>query len=88
MIVTEMLSDLTALYIADPKAAIALVNAHKPEASGSTAPVTGIQEDDADLRRAKDLVQLHAEVKVAHADGADRELNEARNVVAKVLRDL
>lgn len=45
-------------------------------------------DDDPDLKRAKDLVHLHAEVKVAHQDGTDRELNEAREAVAKVLSEL
>jgi hypothetical protein len=33
-------------------------------------------------------VELHAEVKVAHQDGTDKELTEARAAVEKVLREL
>jgi hypothetical protein len=44
--------------------------------------------DDPDLKRAKDLLELHADVKLAHADGTDPELIEARRAVEKVLREL
>ncbi|KAK4565310.1 hypothetical protein LTR86_003927 [Recurvomyces mirabilis] len=88
MKVTEMLSDLTTLYIADPKSALALVNAQKRGGGPTAEAGTILQEDDADLRRAKDLVELHAEVKVAHADGTDEQLEDARHAVAMVLRDL
>lgn len=69
----------------DQKAALALVNT-RPEGSASTP----LAEDanDPDLKRAKDLLDLHAEVKLAHADGTDRELIEARESVERVLRDL
>jgi len=47
------------------------------------------QEEDADLQRAKDLVQLHYSVKIAHADGAvDEGLLEARRAVREVLDEL
>ncbi|KAK4897358.1 hypothetical protein LTR27_004878 [Elasticomyces elasticus] len=89
MRVAEILSDLTTLYLADPKAALALVTARDAE-DGVSRKVTDVrhEDDDPDLKRARDLVQLHAEVKVAHQDGTDKELNEAREAVAKVLREL
>jgi hypothetical protein len=47
------------------------------------------QEEDPDLQRAKDLVQLHYSVKVAHADGVvDEGLLEARRAVREVLDGL
>lgn len=70
----------------DQKAAIALVHARPegqvPMSSSST------ENSDPDLKRAKDLLELHADVKLAHADGTDRELIEARQAVERVLRDL
>ncbi|KAK3067786.1 hypothetical protein LTR53_015131 [Teratosphaeriaceae sp. CCFEE 6253] len=89
MRVAEVLSDLTSLYLADPKAALALVTAQAPD-SGSAQAETRPRyvDNDPDLTRAKDLVQLHARVKVAHQDGADRELDEAREAVARVLREM
>ncbi|KAK3648833.1 hypothetical protein LTR56_007273 [Elasticomyces elasticus] len=89
MRVAEILSDLTTLYLAEPKAALALVTARDAE-DGVSRKETDVrhEDDDPDLKRARDLVQLHAEVKVAHQDGTDKELNEAREAVAKVLREL
>ncbi|KAK0258986.1 hypothetical protein LTS09_006274 [Friedmanniomyces endolithicus] len=89
MRVAEVLSDLTTLYLADPKAALALVTARESQDRTAEAePIARYEDDDPDLQRAKSLVHLHASVKVAHQDGTDRELNEAREAVAKVLREL
>lgn len=70
----------------DQKAALALVHArpegHIPNSSSSA------DANDPDLKRAKDLLELHADVKLAHADGTDRELIEARQAVERVLRGL
>jgi len=49
---------------------------------------TGTEANDPDLKRAKDLLELHATVKVAHQDGTAKELNDARDAVARVLREL
>jgi len=46
------------------------------------------EDSDPDLHRAKDLLELHATVKVAHQGGTDKELNDARKAVEKVLWDL
>lgn len=43
---------------------------------------------DVDLQRAKDLLDLHATIKLAHKDGTDKDLDEARESVEKVLRSL
>ncbi|KAK0259999.1 hypothetical protein LTR91_015009 [Friedmanniomyces endolithicus] len=89
MRVAEVLSDLTTLYLADPKAALALVTARvSHDGTAGAKPMARYEDDDPDLQRARNLVQLHASVKVAHQDGTDRELNEAREAVAKVMREL
>jgi len=73
----------------DPKAALALVTARVTDGGTAQTETMSRHEDhDPDLHRAKDLVQLHAEVKVAHQDGTEKELNEARAAVAKVLREV
>jgi len=64
---------------------LALVSARS---QGSNAPASAQDEQDPDLKRAKDLLELHADVKLAHADGTDKELNEAREAVASVLASL
>ena len=47
------------------------------------------QDEDPDLQRAKDLIDLHYKVKVKHAGGAlDQELEQARREVGEVLRTL
>ena len=45
-------------------------------------------EDDADLQRALDLVELHYGVKEKHLQGTDEGLVAARREVNKVLADL
>ena len=69
----------------DQKAALALVNT-RPDGTRPTSSYS--DSDDPDLKRAKDLLELHADVKLAHADGTDPELIEARRAVEKVLREL
>jgi hypothetical protein len=69
----------------DQKAALALVNT-RPDGIRPTSSST--DSDDPDLKRAKDLLELHADVKLAHADGTDPELIEARRAVEKVSREL
>ncbi|KAJ9648579.1 hypothetical protein H2199_001434 [Coniosporium tulheliwenetii] len=76
----------------DPAAALALVSA-RPSTSTATQPSkaperpdTATEEDDPDLARAKDLVELHYKVKVAHTGGAmDRGLMEARDAVRRAV---
>jgi hypothetical protein len=75
----------------DPNAALALVSARpNPSSSATTSagdPTASTQEDNAeardeDLRRAKDLVELHYAVKEAHKRGElGTGLMEARKVV-------
>jgi hypothetical protein len=65
---------------------VALVSA-RPDGSADHKKVEN-SDDDADLKRAKDLLDLHATVKLAHQDGTDVDLNEARDAVERVLRTL
>ena len=72
----------------DPSAALALVSA-RPESgsSGQKSSQNGTANgDDPDLKRAKDMLELHAIFKVAHPDASNPELNEARETVERVLR--
>lgn len=77
--------------------ALALVNVHR--ATGAPSPANGDvavegegteqSKKREDLRRAKELVQLHYEVKARHVDGeVDEELRRAREDVWRVLREL
>ncbi|KAJ6132945.1 hypothetical protein N7471_008160 [Penicillium samsonianum] len=75
--------------------ALALVNVHKnitgsdSTESGSASPDKSPADDKADLRRAKELVELHYEVKARHANGTvDMELSQARQDVWRVLTEL
>jgi hypothetical protein len=69
--------------------ALALVNVHKNIASSESAEASSASTDKDDLRRAKELVELHYEVKARHANGTvDEELSRAREDVRRVLREL
>lgn len=60
-----------------------------PPSRGGDAPlVPDSVEGDVDLERARDLLQLHATVKVANTAGFDRALGRAREDVERVLRFL
>ncbi|KAK4987941.1 hypothetical protein LTR50_004278 [Elasticomyces elasticus] len=74
----------------DPAAALALVSARPPPTTTTTSDAeqraeTGQEATDADLRRAKELLELHSSVKLAHRGGVDRELEEARESVRRAL---
>lgn len=73
----------------DPNAALALVSA-RPDQTAARSDVKPDESEnsDPDLKRAKDLLALHANVKVAHQDGTDKDLNEAREAVAQILRSI
>lgn len=74
--------------------ALALVNVHKNaserESTEDNASVDkSPAQDRDDLRRAKELVELHYEVKARHANGTvDEELSLARRDVQRVLSEL
>ncbi|KAJ5306468.1 hypothetical protein PENANT_c031G10287 [Penicillium antarcticum] len=89
MQVAEILSDINSLRVCGHNEALALVNVHKTNASPESAETANVSTDKDDLRRAKELVELHYEVKARHANGTvDEELNQAREDVQRVLREL
>ncbi|KAI5366110.1 hypothetical protein Slin14017_G037500 [Septoria linicola] len=91
MKVADLLSDLTQLQAADAEAALALVSAKPPLATSSNAeqPLPKGDDDDPDLQRAKDLLELHKTVKLAHRDAEpDKALKQARSDVASVMGEL
>ncbi|KAE8382783.1 hypothetical protein BDV26DRAFT_252597 [Aspergillus bertholletiae] len=96
MQVAEMLSDLTSLRVCDYNDAIALVTVHEMvpaelSPADDNVATTNLQSDMAndDLRRAKELVDLHYEIKARHADGTvDEELARMREGVNRVLMEL
>ncbi|KAF2099627.1 hypothetical protein NA57DRAFT_75129 [Rhizodiscina lignyota] len=90
MRIAEILSDLTSLRVCDPSAALALVSA-RPSPSATTAdnakPKGKNADDDAELARAKDLIDLHYSVKMQHSEGTvDEGLLEARYSVHNALK--
>ncbi|KAE8348304.1 hypothetical protein BDV28DRAFT_143842 [Aspergillus coremiiformis] len=96
MQVAEILSDLTSLQACDHSDALTLVTVHK-RISAESAPTDGNcaatsqqgEQINDDLRRAKELVDLHYEIKARHADGTvDEDLEHMREDVNRVLRDL
>jgi hypothetical protein len=82
----------------EPAAAQALVSARPSLPASSVEAVKAktaalrkqsATEGDADLQRAKDLIDLHYKVKVTHANGTvDEGLESARRDVGEVLRGL
>ncbi|OKO97556.1 hypothetical protein PENSUB_10350 [Penicillium subrubescens] len=65
----------------------ALVN--QPHAGAGSGASNGQTSKQEALQRAKELVQLHYEVKSRHVDGeVDEELRQAREYVYRVLREL
>lgn len=69
----------------DQAAAQALVSA-RPE--GSHTQPTGEVAEDPELRRAKELVELHYSVKVAQQKGLYQDLNKAREDVRRVMQEM
>ena len=74
----------------DPNAALALVSARPNEGPNTKQASTSAKDEDSDsdLIRAKDLVALDSTFNAAHQDGTDKELNDAREAVQRVLRTL
>ncbi|RAH60700.1 hypothetical protein BO85DRAFT_476073 [Aspergillus piperis CBS 112811] len=102
MQVAEILSDLTSLRVCDHHDALALVTVNEripqptdqlelkaTDTTPSGSEVNPGRYGNDDLRRAKELVDLHYEFKARHALGTvDEELSRAREEVARVLREL
>jgi hypothetical protein len=100
----HLLSDLVSLRVCDPAAALALVSARptttttttssspsdaksKPDAAKDEAQDQA-QDEDADIQRAKELVELHYAVTVAHRRGElGAGLAEARASVERAVRE-
>ncbi|KAH6878883.1 hypothetical protein BKA58DRAFT_104991 [Alternaria rosae] len=102
MQLAEILSDLVSLRVCDPAAALALVSAHSNTSTSTSPPsshdhaantttdpgstTTMDDEQDPELKRAKDLLKFHYEVKEAHKRGElGRGLEEARSLVRKAV---
>lgn len=64
---------------------MALVRA-RPDDVNATQPAREEGSQDPDLKRAKDLFELHSTM--AHQDGTDKDLDEARRAVARVYERL
>lgn len=74
----------------DPNAALDLVSARPPtanaDASAQNLQKSSTPDDaDVDLARARDLLDLHANVKLAHRAGLDHSLLQARQDVKRAL---
>jgi hypothetical protein len=83
---SSTLKHISNYFLQGRNEALALVNVHKNPAGPESA---GGSTDRDDLRRAKELVELHYEVKARHADGTvDEELKQARRDVQRVLMEL
>ncbi|TLD25897.1 Zinc finger transcription factor [Venturia nashicola] len=106
MKVAQVLSDLTSLRVCNQKAALDLVSARPGTASTGTGSVEAVRqrtaallsgtndENDPDLQRAKDLVELHYAVKVKHLSKGtggvevDESLEDARHAVKVAMREM
>ena len=96
---SHLLSDLSSLSepLCDHDAAIKLVSVHKTPTSPPTnldtntkATTSNTSSENADLKRANDLISLHYDVKVKYAEGGNLggEVMAARQMVAGVLSTL
>ena len=97
---SHLLSDLSSLSepLCDHDAAIKLVSVHKTsispptnqDATMNTTTTSKPSSENADLKRANDLISLHYDVKVKYADGGNLggEVMAARQMVAGVLSAL
>ncbi|PGH15638.1 hypothetical protein AJ79_02231 [Helicocarpus griseus UAMH5409] len=98
MKVAEVLSDLTSLRVCGHAEALALVNVHKnlptseQQSTQSPSSSPNAESQSEDLRRAKDLVELHNDVTLKQLNraggGLNEELRKARWDVERVLREL
>lgn len=97
MKLAEVLSDLNTLRVCDRSTAMALVSARPtppsqtniPPTSDTQSQVRQEQDQDKDIQRAKDLLRLHYDVKVAHQHGkVDQGLLEARRMVKAALEEI
>ncbi|KAL8922057.1 MAG: hypothetical protein Q9208_005367 [Pyrenodesmia sp. 3 TL-2023] len=96
MQIASILSDLTSLRVCEHSAALALVSTRAP-ASDTTATESSArrksveskgEDNDPDMQRAMDLMELHHGVKMKHVQGEDRGLKQSRRDVDTVLAKL
>ncbi|KAH7399526.1 hypothetical protein BKA66DRAFT_565597 [Pyrenochaeta sp. MPI-SDFR-AT-0127] len=91
MQLAEILSDLVSLRVCDPNAALALVSIRSStlsHESNAKPTSTTLDEEDPDLKRAKDLLKLHYGVKEAHKRGElGRGLEDARRAVERAVSE-
>jgi len=81
MRVAEVLSDLTSLRACESAAALALVTSQLPDQELDSSNEKG----NADLQRAKDLIDLHYSMKAPEKKGEmERTLQEARDTVNSI----
>ncbi|EEH48057.1 uncharacterized protein PADG_04141 [Paracoccidioides brasiliensis Pb18] len=98
MRVAEILSDLTSLRVCGHPEALVLVNVHKTLSNSETDHQQHTQHSrnnnaqSEDLRRARDLIELHNDVMLKQLNrpgvGLNEELRKARQDVDRVLREL
>ncbi|KAJ5288734.1 hypothetical protein N7478_001764 [Penicillium angulare] len=96
MQVAEILSDVTSLRVCGHNEALSLVSAnHSIAGPNDSTANNGVEQSGSDmkrqedLRRAKELVKFHYEVKSRHANGeVDDGLKNARQNVDQVLKEL
>ncbi|KAL8774710.1 MAG: hypothetical protein Q9209_000649 [Squamulea sp. 1 TL-2023] len=96
MQIASILSDLTSLRVCDHTAAVALVTTRAPASDTLNVQPTQSHEsknadgteNDPDMERALDLMELHQDVKMKHVRGEDQGLMQARKGVDAVLAEL
>ncbi|KAJ9400603.1 hypothetical protein DTO282F9_2488 [Paecilomyces variotii] len=93
MQIAEILSDLTSLRACGHNEAIALVTVHKNIDNAESSRAKSEENQNPDLQRAKDLIDLHYNVKMKHMRGqqpgmVDEGLRKARDDVSRVLWEL
>ncbi|KAL8762001.1 MAG: hypothetical protein Q9184_001948 [Pyrenodesmia sp. 2 TL-2023] len=96
MQIAAILSDLTSLRVCEHSAGLALVSTRAPASdtpeTDSSARRKSVEpkgeNNDPDMQRAMDLMELHYGVKIKHVQGEDRGLKQSRRDVDAVLAKL
>jgi len=68
----------------DPQAAMALISARPSSVDSKVVTSRSPQENDDDLKRAKELIELHSTINIRFANGIDEDLKRARDLVQKI----
>lgn len=90
---TQTQSNQSPFHIQGHNEAIALVTVHKNIDNAESSRAKSEENQNPDLQRAKDLIDLHYNVKMKHMRGqqpgmVDEGLRKARDDVSRVLREL